>query len=436
MPPDSVFSTPATSGAKVLGHAYSIPSIDIRVRARYSEKVPVDAYRGAGKPEMVYLLERAVDEAARVSGIDRINLRRRNFVTRRAMPHKLPMGQSIDDADFEQIMDQVIRAADWDGFAVRREAAAARGLLAGIGVGLHMHVSGGFTNEHSRIALNDDGRVTVDTGAQDGGQGHETALAQIVAARLELPVESIQIYQGDTSRLTDGGGTGGSSSLPIAGANLHRAAGELIERARQRVADLLEAAVADVAYAAGVLRIVGTDRRMSLFELADTDEPFAHGCDFAGDNATFPNGAYVAEVEIDPETGALRLVRFSGVDDIGTVINPLIAMGQIHGGIAQGFGQALMEEARYDDSGQLLNASLMDYALPRADDLVELDCRFHPVPTARNPLGAKGAGELGPAGALAPVVLAALDALRPLGVTELDMPLTSERIWRAICAAR
>ena len=431
----SVF-TPATSGTKVLGHAYRIPAIDVRVRASYSEKVPVDAYRGAGKPEMVYLLERAINEAARVSGIDRVALRQRNLVPREAMPHPLPMGRSIDDADFHGIISQVQHVADWAGFRARREAAEARGFLAGIGIGLHMHVSGGFTNEHSRIAVGADGSVIVDTGAQDGGQGHATVLAQIVAARLELPVERIEIRQGDTSRLTDGGGTGGSSSLPIAGANLHRAAGELLDCARQRAADQFEAALADVSYAAGELRIVGTDRRMLLFDLAEPDEPFAHGCDFAGDNATFPNGAYVAEVEIDPETGVLRLVRFSGVDDIGTVVNPLIAMGQIHGGIVQGLGQAMMEEAQYDESGQLLNASLMDYALPRADDLVALDCEFHPVPTTRNPLGAKGVGELGPAGALAPLVLAALDALKPLGVTELDMPLTSERIWRAIRAVR
>jgi len=428
--------TPTTSGAKVLGHAYAIPSIAVDVRARYSPHVPVDAYRGAGKPEMVYLLECAIDEAAHRSAIDRIELRRRNLVERRAMPHTLPMGQQIDDGDFAAVLEEVLRHADWDGFAARRDAAQARGQLAGIGVGLHMHVSGGFTNEHSQLAVTHDGKVIVDTGSQGGGQGHQTVLAQIVGGRLELPIDRIIVCQGDTSRLADGGGTGGSSSIPIAGANLQRAAGELIERARRRASALLEAAVADVAYAHGELRIVGTDRRMSLFELAEPEVPFVHGCDFAGDNATFPNGAYVAEVEIDPETGVLRLVRFTGTDDIGTVINPMIAMGQIHGGIAQGLGQAMMEEACYDDTGQLLNASLMDYALPRADDFVNFDCRFHPIPTARNPLGAKGVGELGPAGALAPVVLAALDALRPLGVNELAMPLNAEKIWRAIQSAR
>ena len=424
--------TPSTSGAKVAGHVYRVPNITISVNAYYTNTAPVDAYRGAGKPEMVYILERAIDQAARISGIDRVEIRRRNLLKSSEMPARLPMGQHIDTGEFPQIFEKAVDVADWRGFAKRREIARLQGRLAGIGVGMHMHVSGGFINERSLILVDPVGNVVIDTGSQSGGQGHNTVFAQIAAAQLQLPLSQVIIHQGDTSRLADGGGTGGSSSLPIAGVNIARACRELIEIARRKAASELEVATGDIEYVRGEFIVVGTDKKCTIFEIAAGEEELTHGCDYEGDHATFPNGAYVAEVEIDGETGKIELTHFVGVDDIGTVVNPLIAMGQIHGGVVQGLGQVLMEEAAYDPAGQLINATLMDYALPRANDLPKLDCQFHPVPATANPLGAKGVGELGPAGALAPVVNAVIDALRSAGVESLDMPVNSESVWRAL----
>ena len=423
--------TPSVSGAKVLGHAYAIGDLSARVCAVYSHTVPVDAYRGAGKPEMIYIVERVIEEAARVSGIDPVELRRRNLLPPQALPKVMPMGQTMESGDFGALFERTLEAADHAGFAARRERSRENGFLRGFGVGMHMHCSGGFTNERSILEVAADGTVTLVTGTQAGGQGHETAFAQIVAERLGIRPAAVRVLQGDTGRLDDGGGTGGSSSLTIAGANIVRAADLLIEEARERAARLMEAAAIDVLYKAARFTVAGTDRSIGLFELAGREE-LVKGCDFDGPNATFPNGCYVAEVEIDPETGELRLDRFTGLDDIGRIVNPLIAMGQIHGGIVQGLGQALCEACVLDASGQLLTATFMDYAMPRAMDLPPLNCGFAPTPTAINVLGAKGAGELSPTGAMAPVVHAALDALAPCGVRRLDMPLSAARIWQAM----
>lgn len=423
--------TPSLSGSKVAGHVYNIGTISINVRVHYSNTSPVDAYRGAGKPEMVYILERAIEEAARISGIDRVELRRRNLLKPGQLPHEMPLGQKLDCGMFEAILDEVLQASEWLHFEERRKAAHLNGKLRGIGLGFHMHVSGGFTNEISRLQVLANKKVRVFTGSQSGGQGHETLFAQIVANRLCLEPHQIEVCQGDSGDLSDGGGTGGSSTLPIAGVNIARASEELLTKAQRLAAERLEAAAADISYAKGVFQVVGTDRGISFFELAQ-NEDLSFGCNYKGDHVTFPNGAYVAELEIDKETGTLELIRFTGVDDIGVVYNPLIARGQIQGGVAQGLGQALMEHGIYDDNGQMLSATLMDYALPRALDLCDLDCNFRPVPTGSNALGAKGAGELGTAGALAPLINAALDALRDYRVRELSMPLTSEKIWRAM----
>ncbi|MCB9944594.1 MAG: xanthine dehydrogenase family protein molybdopterin-binding subunit [Geminicoccaceae bacterium] len=427
--------TPSTSGTKVLGHTYAFDALAARVRAVYSNTVPVDAYRGAGKPEIVYAVERVIDEAARVSGIDPIELRRRNLVQQDSLPRTMPMGQVLESGDFPALFETALEVADFAGFSARRDASLKAGLLRGIGIGMHMHCSGGFANERSVLEVHADGRIILLTGTQAGGQGHATVFAQIVAGRLGIDPSRVVVRQGDTSILADGGGTGGSSSLTIAGHNIVRTTEMLLDEAREQAAAALEAAAVDLTFEAARFTVAGTDRSITLFELADRVE-LSTGCDYSGPNATFPNGCYVAEVEVDPETGAVALQRFGGVDDIGRVLNPLIGSGQIHGGIAQGAGQALLEEAIYDEAGQLLNGTFMDYAMPRADNVPMFDCHFAPSPTGMNPLGAKGAGELSPTGAMAPVVHAVLDALAPLGVRSIDMPMTPHRIWEAIRTVR
>ena len=417
------------------GHCYRIEAVELEVRALLTNSVPVDAYRGAGKPEMVYLVERLVDRAAHLLNLDPAEIRMRNLLRPQDLPWRLPLGQEIDSGDFPEVLRRCVVAADRDGFEARRAASERSGRLRGLGIGMHMHVSGGFPAEFSLLRVDPDGRLMLHTGTQTGGQGHATVFAQIAAERLGLPVQAIAVQQGDTRALARGGGTGGSSSLPIAGVNIARAAELLIERGRAIAAQRFEAAPIDIDYSEGAYKVRGTDRRLGLFEMA-VDEDVSAGCDFDGPTATFPNGAYAMEVEVDPATGAVRLCRFSGVDDLGRVLNPRIARGQIEGGVVQAIGQAMMEEVVYDANGQLLNASLMDYALPRAADVPALTVAFHEVPATTNPLGAKGAGEVGPAGGLAPFVAAVLDALRPLGVETLDMPATPENVWRAIERAR
>ena len=446
-------STYATSiasagGTKVIGHTYRIPEIHVSVRGIFTNTPPVDAYRGAGKPEIVYVLERAIEAAAVALQLDPAELRRRNLVPAAALPYTMASGQQIDSGDFPSLFEATLDRADWPGFPARRAAAKSRGRLAGIGIGLHLHATGGFPDELSEIEVTPDGRVAVRTGTQSGGQGHETVFAQLVADRLGIPADRVFVVQGDTRDVAKGGGTGGSSSLPIAAVNLNRAAALLIARGKDLAAEALETASTDIDYDDGVFSVVGTDRSIGLFSLAarardlterlgQTVATLSAGCDFDGPYATFPHGCYVAEVEIDPETGVITLTRFTGLDDLGLLLNPMIARGQIHGGVAQAIGQAMLERTVFDsESGQLLSGSLMDYAVPRARDLPSFDLDFRSVPAHANPLGVKGAGEVGTIGGVAPVIHAALNALAPLGVRHLDMPLTPHRIWQAIQAAR
>ena len=435
---------PSLSASRGIGHTYKIPHVNLRVRGVFTNTVPVDSYRGAGKPEMVFALERAIECASRETGIDPVELRRRNLIAPEDLPYETPAGQMIDSGDFPAVLDAAMRAADWAGFARRRAEAEARGNRAGIALGMHFHATSGFLNEHSRIEVDPSGVVDVKSGMQTGGQGHETVFAQLVADRLGVPIRQVRVVEGDTSALGTGGGTGGSSAATVGATNIARASELLVERGYDLASAALEAARADIEFSAGTYTIVGTDRRIDLFELAarapelagvpdGVEKNMAVGCDFDGPFATFPNGCYVAEVEVDPETGAVSITRFTAVDDIGVALNPMLAEGQTHGAIVQGLGQALMEHTAYDkDTGQLLSGSLMDYCLPRADDLPPLNLGFLSYPTQVNPLGAKGLGELGCIGAPAPVVHAVLDALRPLGVAHVDMPLTPERVWRAI----
>jgi len=435
---------PSLSASRGIGHTYKIPHVNLRVRGVFTNTVPVDSYRGAGKPEMVFALERAIESAALDTRIDPVELRRRNLITPDELPYETPAGQMIDSGDFPAMLDAAMKAADWDGFAARRADAEARGKCAGIALGLHFHATSGFLNEHSRVEVDPSGYVAVKSGMQTGGQGHETVFAQLVADRLGVPIGQVRVVEGDTSALETGGGTGGSSAATVGASNIARASDLLIERGYDLASAALEAARTDIEFSGGGYTIVGTDRRISLFDLAacapdlagvpdGVEKNMAVGCDFDGPFATFPNGCYVAEVEVDPETGAVSLVRFTAVDDIGVALNPMLAEGQTHGAIVQGLGQALTERTVYDDeTGQLFSGSMMDYCLPRADDVPPLDLRLVSYPTRVNPLGAKGLGELGCIGAPAPVVHAVLNALRPLGVEQIDMPLTPERVWRAI----
>lgn len=434
---------PGISGpgfAKVLGHNYRIPAIETHATVCYTNTAPTDAYRGAGKPEAIYLVERLLEKASFVLGIDRTELRCRNFVPSSAMPHQHGNGLIYDSGDFESALNAALEIADVAGFEARRAASETNGKARGIGICPSFHATGGFPSEESRLSLTKEGRVEVRTGVQASGQGHETALAQIAAHRLQIPIDQIDVIEGDTDKLHTSGGTGGSSSLPIGATTIDRAAVALIEDGKEKAGAILEASAADLDYGDGAFTVVGTDRKITLFELAQTlESQDAPGCvggaDFEGQAQTIPYSGQVCEVEVDRETGFVTIERYTSADDIGVRLNPKIAEGQIHGGIAQGIGQAWLENTVYDpDSGQLLSGSFMDYGLPRADDLPFFTLAEVDVPTEANHLGMKGVGELGTNGGLAPFVLAVYDAL---GVTDpegldLEMPLTPEKVWRAV----
>jgi len=448
---NAVNATIVTGGAcRVFGHCYRIPGLHYRVRGVFTNAVPTDAYRGAGKPETVSTLERLIDVAADRLGVDRAELRRRNLVQPADLPYATAMGETYDGGDFPALFEKLLDNADWAGFARRRATSEAKDLRRGLGLGLHLHATGGSTAERSEVRALPDGTVLVRTGTQDSGQGHRTALAIVAAETLEIPVERIRVEQGDSDFLTKGGGTGGSNLLSIAGNTVHRTALQMIDQARHVASHLLEAAVQDVEYGFGEFRIAGTDRTIALGEVAagwdrippeQRDGELGAGCmaqlDFEGLHTTFPNGGYVVEVEVDPDTGKVQVERWTGVDDLGRVINEPTARGQLHGGIAQEIGEVLLERIHYDpETGQLLSGSLMDYCLPRADDMPFFDLSWAPTASPNALIGAKGVGEVSSIGGPGPVLNAVLDALRPLGVEHLDTPLTPERVWRAIQAGR
>jgi len=444
---NAVSPTIVTSGAvRVFGHCYRIPGLHYRVRGVFTNAVPTDAYRGAGKPETVSTLERLIDVAADRLGVDRVDLRRRNLVQPADLPYTTAMGETYDGGDFPAVLDRILASADWSGFAARRASSEARGLRRGLGLGFHLHATGGSTAERSEVRALPDGTVLVRTGTQDSGQGHRTALAIVAAETLEIPVERIRVEQGDSDFLEKGGGTGGSNLLSIAGNTVHRTALRMLDQAKAVAAHLLEAATVDVEYGFGEFRIAGTDRTIALGEVAagwdrippeQRDGELGAGCvaqlDFEGLHTTFPNGAYAVEVELDPDTGQVRVDRFTGIDDLGRVINEPTALGQLHGGIAQEIGEVLLEAVRYDpQTGQLLSGSLMDYCLPRADDMPFFNLGWAPTASPNALIGAKGVGEVSSIGAPGPVINAVLDALRPYGVEHIDTPMTPETVWRAI----
>jgi len=422
---------PTTGLAKVISGLYRIPAIRIDFDCAFTNTVPVDAIRGAGKPEALFLLERLVDIAAHETGRTPAELRRVNLLRADEMPYAAASGTTYDAADCARLFETALKAADEPGFAVRRAASEAAGKLRGLGFSCHLHGTGGIADEHVVVEVEPD-RLVASVGTQSQGQGHETVFAQILSESLGVPVERIDIRQGDTRTIPRGGGTGGSSSTIISGTTLRRAADVVIQRGRDLAAERLETAPVDIAYRNGAFEVLGTDRRVGLFELA-AKKPFAGDALFGDKIESFPTGVMVCEVEVDPETGAVRVDRLTAVADCGTVVNPRLLTGQMHGGIVHGLGNALMEEAVYDEeTGQLLSGTLMDYALPRADDVPELRVETIATPSPNNFLGLKGVGELPTNGAPAAIANAVVDALRPLGVHHLDMPITAHKVWRAL----
>jgi carbon-monoxide dehydrogenase large subunit len=421
-----------TSNTTALAGAYRIPCIHVSVTGVFTHTAPTDVYRGAGRPEAIYLLERLVDHAARDQGIDRLDLRRRNLVTPADLPYRTGLGLVYDSGDFPRLLEHALARADAAGFAGRAAEAARQGKRRGIGVAQYCERVAGAWAENGWLELDGDGRVTVLIGTMSNGQGHETAYAQLVADRLGIDPADVTVVQGDTDRIPSGHGTGGSASLSIGGAALGVAAEDLIRRALPLAAEAMEAAVADVVFEDGAFRIAGTDRAIGLTAVGrrlGSERLCAEGY-WKPASPTFPNGCHVAEVEIDAETGATELVAYTMVHDFGRVLNPKLLEGQMQGGVVQGIGQAVFERVVYESgSGQLLSGSLMDYQLPRAADLPALDLITLATPAPSHPLGIKGSGEAGATGAPPAVVNAIVDAL---GVAEIAMPVTPEAVWRAL----
>ncbi len=421
---------------------YDIPAAHVRLRAVYTNTVPVDAYRGAGRPEAAYLIERAVDAAARELGVQPDAFRKKNFIKPKAMPYTTPTGKVYNSGDFAGIMARAQELADWSGFRQRAAASRRAGHLRGIGLATYIEACGNNGPETAHVRLEKDGSVTVLIGSQASGQGHATSYAQLVGERLDLPPEKVTVIQGDTDLIASGAGTGGSSSIPIGGVSVDRASKTLGDQLKEIAAEALEASTGDLEIADGAIRVAGTDKVVSFADIAAhpsaTPERLSAANEFANDPPTYPNGAHVAEVEVDPDTGATTILNYVVVDDFGRTLNPLLLAGQVHGGVVQGIGQALMEDTVYDPaSGQLLSASFMDYAMPRAGDAPSFIFETRNVRCATNPLGVKGAGEAGAIGSCPAVMNAVIDALwRGCGVRHLDMPATPARVWAAIQGAK
>ncbi len=439
---------PGTNNVGGIAGVYTTPAIHVQTTGVFSTTTPTGPYRGAGRPEATYAIERVIDVAARELGIDPLELRRRNLIPPSAMPFKTGLVFTYDCGDFARGMEMALRLADYAGFEKRRLESRARGTLRGFGIANPIEVAGGpytaVNPDTSEVRVNADGSVSVFAGSTSMGQGNETAFTQIVCDRLGVPPGRVQVFWGDSDALATGRGNGGSGALTVGGSAVTRAAERIVERGRKIAAKMLEAAPDDVRLADGKFTVAGTDKGVAWAAVAKTAytprqqpeglEPgFSETATFTPPAVTFPNGTHVCEVEIDRETGALTIVRYCVVDDVGRMINPLLVKGQIHGGIVQGLGQGLFEDLTYDPAtGQLLAATFMDYAMPRAEDVPAFEVDAHEVPTQVNPLGAKGVGEAGTVGALPALLNAVNDALAPLGVRHLDMPLTPARVWRAI----
>ncbi len=427
-------------GAGMLPGLYDIQAFHCRVRTVFTNTVPVDAYRGAGRPEAAYVVERLVDAAARKLGMAPDAIRRKNFISPKAMPYKTATGKIYDSGDFIAHMKRAMEIANWKEFPKRAKAAKKQGLVRGIGFACYVEVCGTMGEERADVRLDPNGDVTVLIGTQSSGQGHATAYAQIIADQFGIPPERVHMIQGDTDVVVSGLGTGGSSSIPSGGVSVERATRKLGTQLREIASESLETSAADLEINDGAVRIAGTDRSISFADLAKQADPskLTANESFSSADGTFPNGTHLVEVEIDPETGKIELVNYVIVDDFGVTLNPLLLAGQVHGGTMQGIGQALMEQAVYDaKDGQLVTGTFMDYALPRAADGTSITFETHNVPCVTNPMGVKGAGEAGAIGSCPAVVNAIVDGLwREYRIDHIDMPATPERVWMAIREAQ
>jgi carbon-monoxide dehydrogenase large subunit len=439
---------PTMAGTSMLAGLYQTPTVYVNVKGVMTNTVPTDAYRGAGRPEAAYLLERFVDHIARETGLTPDEIRKRNLVKPGQIPWNTALGDTYDSGDFDNVMLKGMEKANWNGFPARRAASLAKGKWRGIGMATYVEKCSGGPPESAIAKFNDDDTISVYVGVQTNGQGHETALTQIMSARLGVDGHHIRIVQGD-SDVTPEGMTGGSRSIPVAGAAVLGVSDKIIAKGKQVAASVMEASAGDIEYADGSFKIVGTDRQMSLFEVAKAANNPKHVAqgekpglddDFTRtpDASTFPNGCHICELEVDPDTGAIEILNYSIMDDFGTALNPLLLQGQVHGGIGQGVGQALSEHAVYDkDSGQLMSVSFMDYAFPRADIVPSVKFDLHNSPCTTNPLGVKGAGEAGAIGAPPSVINAIVDAIYAhTGVKHVDMPVTAASLWAAIEGGR
>ncbi len=423
-------------GATMMTGVYDIPVAFNHIRGVFTHTVPVDAYRGAGRPEAAYLIERLVDVAAHDSGLSPIEIRRRNMIRADQMPYTTPTKRMYDTGDYGGHLDRALEVADWPGFDRRRADSAARGLFRGIGLATYVEACAFAGSERAQVRLESDGSLSILIGTMSNGQGHATAYGQIVAGHFGVDLERITLIQGDTDMLEKGGGTGGSRSIPLGLPSVDIASRTLVERIKELASDRLEASASDLELRDGSVRVVGTDQAVTLAELAQSvDRPDTLSADgvFQQDEATYPNGTHICEVEIDPQTGMTDIVGYSIVDDFGVTVNPILLQGQVVGGVVQGAGQALMEEAVYDRDGQLITASLLDYCVPRAADFPALHFETRNVPSTTNLLGIKGAGEAGTIGSAPAVMNAVVNALnRGCGITHIDMPATPVKVWQAI----
>jgi aerobic carbon-monoxide dehydrogenase large subunit len=438
---------PLVKGVGLATSGYRIPVSHIRARAVLSNTMCTTPYRSAGRPEVIYVIERLIDKAAAEHGFDRVSLRKRNLIPPSAFPYKNPQGITYDNGTYRAVMDRAMELGDWKGFKKRRAEAKRRKRLRGIGLCSYLETTGGYPRERADITVQPHGKVEVVVGTLSSGQSHETTFAQCVAQWLGVPFDDVHVDESDTDIVKEGGGSHSARSMRLAGIVMGNASDAIIEKGRKIAAHLLETAEDDITFAAGRFTVKGTDRSVGIFDAAkaaagdanvpeDLRGPLSATADETIRQLGFPYGAHVCEVEIDPQTGALDLVAYTAVDDVGRAINPMVVHGQTHGGAAQGIGQALWELCAYDAQGQLLSASFMDYAMPRADLLPSFTTDISEVLTPTNRLGVRGAGEGGTTGALGAVVNAVVDALAEFGVTHIEMPVTPERIWRAIQSAK
>ena len=439
---------PTGNQVKNLASIYRTPLIEVATKCVFTNTNFVSAYRGAGRPEGNYYVERTLDLAASELGIDRLDLRKRNMIRKGDLPFKAASDMTYDCGDFLGVLKQALDAADYAGFNKRKRESRKRGLLRGIGIGCYLEVTAAPGKELGAVHFEPDGTVTIVTGTLDFGMGHATTYAQILTDLLGVPFDLIRMVEGDSDRMAFGGGSGGSRSVMFVGAALTESAAIIVERGKQIASHVLEASASDIEFKAGRFVIAGTDRSIALLELAarlrgglklPEGAPNSLNVDHVVKDpvpSAFPNGCHVAEVEVDPETGAAQVVRYSAVNDLGTIVNPLLVEGQIQGGVVQGLGQALLENAVYDSDGQFVTGSFMDYAMPRAHDVPMINVLSHPVPTKSNPLGVKGCGEAGTSGGLPSVSNAVIDALSEYGIRHLEMPMTPARIWQAIQDAK